>query len=346
MTVKKPMVWILALGLIVCAVVAVCLLTDPPAKEEDHSAVSLENAVTHDENRELNADDMQNGDFELVEKTAYYQLFKEIDGNRYFCVPADSDKALGAYTGEPKVTADGDFLRIVSDEGEHWYEQDSGWYWVNDFVAGIDRLFEKRADRILCRISDTVVVYDIAAGVMLAEVSFIDAYIEAVNVHGAAREDYIYQAYFKDDQTVEVIYYASEKRAFTFEIEDFSKCNPLVDPPKTAIKMPEMIRLADEAWTDAELVITPVDDYSIRFSSSENGEEIVMLSDSNIRRLNRLYESVTDFSASEVVRIEDGVEVTIRHDGTSDSFTLGAAVSRELEYYIDQLCRLSGKELF
>lgn len=285
---------------------------------------------------------IKNGDFEVIETTAQYQLLRESGGERCLFVPTDSEIAFGAYTGDVKVTADGKFLRIESAEGEHWYEPDSGWYWKNDLWCSVNPLYDRRDNYIIYSLSENIYVCDIVAKEDIAVVTMPEAYI------AAGGECFIHKARFTDDHTIEVTYYADEARrlrTFTFEIEDTAKSDPLVDPPKTALKMPEKICLEDQGWSDAVLVITQEDAHSVRFASTENGVEVVTLSESNIRRLNRLYASVTDFSANDSVWIADGVEAMIQHDGVTDSFSIGAAASLELDYYIDQLCRL-GAGLF
>ena len=296
---------------------------------------------------------LQNGDLQTVEKTAFYHVVKTVADGRYLCLLDGGKTVLGFYENEITVRQSGDYVCISAD-GEEWYEPTSGWYWnaARDIAVPIDRILDRRGDCVVYQSGWSVHVHHTAAHTGLADIWLEwDYYVLYDTFENSKKDplDFVEKARFTADTAVELTYYggyAAEKRVFTFEVADLSKTDPHIDPPKTALHMPESVFLEDAAWTDETLLIEQEGDHSLHVVSSRNGEATVTLSESEICRLNRLYESITDFSRDQEKSVLDAVEVTVRHDGETARFPCYYAAQPQLNYYIDQLIFVSGKDLF
>ncbi len=274
----------------------------------------------------------------IVDTTADYTVLLNKRDGQYYWRPSGKETLFGPYAVQPTVTEERGFLKVESERTD-WYEIDSGWYWQESDGVSIERLYEKRGDKLLYYASGYVGVYDLAAARTLANVPFV------AEQDGFERgRSY---AKFRNDTTVKVVYYVdvgngTATRKFEFTVEDTAKSDPSVDPPETALAICDKVVITPTSYEPhVPLVITAADAHSLRFQS-EDGARVVTLSESNIVRLNAMYASVKDFSANDNLSFSDATEITVFHNGETSVFPSGGAAQRELDRFVSELARFGG----
>ena len=103
--------------------------------------------------------------------------------------------------------------------------------------------------------------------------------------------------------------------------------------------MPDSILITGCIDSNSDIMIKRVENNTIRYVYANGCIEEVVLDEEEIKKLNAMYEAVTDFSAN-----DDWIstsEVIMRHDGKVSTFGLGCANQAELNDYIDNLLALS-----